>query len=867
MVLALALIAVPVKGAYEFEQLPNGKFLVIFTYETAAKEVYLVGNFNDWDTKNPDNLMEKNADGVYEKTIELVKGNYEYKFYADGQWKADPDNPETIGDFGNSLLAITVGGIKGETGLKGEMNNEIILVKDQPIAFNNNIKLKLEGTLQEEIDEEKVDRFDYMAEITAENNTKDIEKPDSYLEFPSIDEIHINKMYATLLQKYANTSLQVNMVDDTNSFDYLKLVDAQTSKDDRDNYNINDAGESLRIKITPGIGILDDYNYHFNITEYTSDITSTKKTRKYFGNLNFQKDFRHSVTGKVKGKAGVTGLVYQPVVLGEVKDLTGAAAVFGEYEIFDNLTLRGEYGLIPTGDICESITGAYDDGDNWLFIFNVEEYPDIEDIKDPYTIEEVHVVGGFKAGAAVWDPADKTYSLTEDEPGLWKVSIPKTSIDAGEGFKFIFDANSWAAGHECGMNGEVGGGDNLIVGQTSEDIPIKHDGQAYLAEINYRIFDARRSFKVGKQAYKFDLTVGYKGLSNGAYLPVAADELFKVKDSGVHDIYLNTYLYPMENDLKLTLDGNYKMFYEETDKSGYGATLGFDFPQPVNFIDYVKGNVERQDITDGWEFTESILKDNKVMEYNRVFFEGKTKPIGPLNYVLTNVQYTNKIGDFDVVNLFGEVELNIPLEQIAYIKGNVDYKLGDKFDDEQRLPRFFVEGKVHHLPFIQDYLTHILVNYEYDKGGIIDHSWYKDDDNDWAQKIYAETKFVLPQLEGFALKVSGESQKMEDSVYNERPDDLGKDEKYYHADSMSYIDWYTLISFSVGYEFGFGLRTDLSLIYDLSHNEISKYEDNAIKFEMAQPLNNYTTLKASYNAKHPDHSSQECISLKLETLF
>jgi hypothetical protein len=870
LVLALTLTAVPAMGAYEFEQLPNGKFSVTFTYETAAKEVYLVGNFNDWDTKNPENLMEKNEDGIFEKTLELAKGNYEYKFYADGQYKSDPDNPETIGDYGNSLLSITAGGIKGEVGLKGEMNNEIIAVKDQPIAFNNNIKLKLEGTLQEEVDEEKVDRIDYMAEFTAENNMKDVEDPESYLEFPSIDEIHINKMYATLLQKYANTSLQVNMVDDTDSFDYLKLVDAQTSKDDRDNYNINDAGDSLRIKITPGSGFSEDYDFHLNFTEYTYDITNAKKTRKYFGNLNFQKDFRHSVTGKVKGKAGVTGLVYQPVVLGEIKDLTGAAAVFGEYELFDNFTLRGEYAMVPTGDISERVTGAYDyDDENWLFIFCVDDYPDIADIKDPYTIEEVHVVGDFKAGAAAWTPADKTFAMSEEVPGsgLWKITIPKENIDEGKGFKFMFDSDDWDPyGQHCGE--ELGGGDNLIVGQTSEDIPIKHDGQAYMAEANYRIFDAKRSFRVGKEAYKFDITAGYKGLVDGAYLPVAADELFDEKDSGVHDIYLKTYYYPMDNDLKLTLDGNYKMYYEETDKTGYGATVGFDFPQPVSFIDYVKGNIERYDIRDGWEFTESILKDNKVTEYNRVFFEGKTKPVGPLNYVLTSVKYTNKIGDFDVVDLFGEVELNIPVEQIAYVKGNVDYKLGDKFDDdEQRLPRFFVEGKVHHLPYIQDYMTHILVNYEYDKGGIIDKSWYKDDDNDWDQKIYAETKFVLPQLEGFELKVSGETQRLEDWVYDETPDNLDKDEQYYHADSKSFIDWYTLVTVSAGYEFSFGLRTDLSLIFDLNHQEISQYEDNALKLELSQPLNNYSTLKAAYNAKHPDHSSKECISLKLETLF
>ena len=76
MVLALTLWAIPAMGAYTFEQLPSGKFLVTFTYQTAASEVYLVGKFNDWNTSHPDYKMEKNAEGVYEITIELAKGTY-----------------------------------------------------------------------------------------------------------------------------------------------------------------------------------------------------------------------------------------------------------------------------------------------------------------------------------------------------------------------------------------------------------------------------------------------------------------------------------------------------------------------------------------------------------------------------------------------------------------------------------------------------------------------------------------------------------------------------------------------------------------------------------------------------------------------
>ena len=176
-------------GAYTFEQLPNGKFLVTFTYPSAASEVYLVGEFNDWNTKNPDYKMEKNAEGVYEITIELAKGAYEYKFFADGDWKADPENPDVVPGFGNSLATITAGSTLGEVTIKGEMNNELIQVNKGAIAFNNDLKLQFEGTFQEIKDDQATDRFEYSAEIKAENKVKDVENAFSPQSYHTLDNI------------------------------------------------------------------------------------------------------------------------------------------------------------------------------------------------------------------------------------------------------------------------------------------------------------------------------------------------------------------------------------------------------------------------------------------------------------------------------------------------------------------------------------------------------------------------------------------------------------------------------------------------------------------------------------------------------
>ena len=57
----------------------------------SAKEVYLVGDFNNWE-KN-ENSRLKNLNGIWTKDLNLNKGTFKYRFVVDGDWIADPDNP------------------------------------------------------------------------------------------------------------------------------------------------------------------------------------------------------------------------------------------------------------------------------------------------------------------------------------------------------------------------------------------------------------------------------------------------------------------------------------------------------------------------------------------------------------------------------------------------------------------------------------------------------------------------------------------------------------------------------------------------------------------------------------------------------
>jgi hypothetical protein len=53
-----------------------------------AKEVSLVGDFNQW---NGDaNPMKRDKKGIWEVTLALEPGRYEYRFIADGNWENDP---------------------------------------------------------------------------------------------------------------------------------------------------------------------------------------------------------------------------------------------------------------------------------------------------------------------------------------------------------------------------------------------------------------------------------------------------------------------------------------------------------------------------------------------------------------------------------------------------------------------------------------------------------------------------------------------------------------------------------------------------------------------------------------------------------
>lgn len=81
---------------------------VLFTYrDPGAGAVFLAGTLNGWNAT--DTPLKKDGKGNWSVTKKLDAGSYEYKFVVDGNWVADPENPDTSADpYGgvNSVVAV-----------------------------------------------------------------------------------------------------------------------------------------------------------------------------------------------------------------------------------------------------------------------------------------------------------------------------------------------------------------------------------------------------------------------------------------------------------------------------------------------------------------------------------------------------------------------------------------------------------------------------------------------------------------------------------------------------------------------------------------------------------------------------------------
>jgi chromosome partitioning protein len=75
-------------------QLPKLREVTFQILAPQAKEVYLVGDFNNW-IISQDSKLQKREEGVWFKSLSLNPGRYKYRFVIDGNWQIDSQNPNT----------------------------------------------------------------------------------------------------------------------------------------------------------------------------------------------------------------------------------------------------------------------------------------------------------------------------------------------------------------------------------------------------------------------------------------------------------------------------------------------------------------------------------------------------------------------------------------------------------------------------------------------------------------------------------------------------------------------------------------------------------------------------------------------------
>jgi 1,4-alpha-glucan branching enzyme len=62
--------------------------------DPAAEAVFIAGTFNDW--RPSTTRMIALGQGRWAKDLVLPPGNYEYRLVVDGEWRPDPQAPETV---------------------------------------------------------------------------------------------------------------------------------------------------------------------------------------------------------------------------------------------------------------------------------------------------------------------------------------------------------------------------------------------------------------------------------------------------------------------------------------------------------------------------------------------------------------------------------------------------------------------------------------------------------------------------------------------------------------------------------------------------------------------------------------------------
>jgi 1,4-alpha-glucan branching enzyme len=60
----------------------------------SAQSVFLSGVFNQWDLSS--HPLKRDKNGMWKISLNLHPGQYEYRFFVDGEWQSDPICPTCV---------------------------------------------------------------------------------------------------------------------------------------------------------------------------------------------------------------------------------------------------------------------------------------------------------------------------------------------------------------------------------------------------------------------------------------------------------------------------------------------------------------------------------------------------------------------------------------------------------------------------------------------------------------------------------------------------------------------------------------------------------------------------------------------------
>ena len=90
------------KGTIIRKEISNEKKVEFVVKAPEAKEIYLAGDFNGWDTQSMP--MKKDKRGIWSAQMRLSSGRYEYKLFSDRTWmESVPCNVMIEGSAANEI--------------------------------------------------------------------------------------------------------------------------------------------------------------------------------------------------------------------------------------------------------------------------------------------------------------------------------------------------------------------------------------------------------------------------------------------------------------------------------------------------------------------------------------------------------------------------------------------------------------------------------------------------------------------------------------------------------------------------------------------------------------------------------------------